>query len=110
MEQTITGNEVRRTTGQRSDHVSNTPNNHGHKINQTAIAKELARLNVPEITGIELISEAAEEMDWFMENVMPRTGIGALAGGSDIGKSTELRQLAIDVAAGNPTHLGFRLK
>lgn len=45
----------------------------------------------------------------LVEPILPTSGIGAVAGASDTGKSSLLRQLAIDVCTGD-TFLGFPMK
>lgn len=61
------------------------------------------------ITGEQLLNEVPEQMDWLINNLVPRTGMGALAGGSDLGKSAILRQLAISLTMNANHWLGFDL-
>lgn len=61
------------------------------------------------VTGEQLLNEAPEQMDWLINNICPRVGMGTLAGGSDLGKSALLRQLGIDIATNNSHWLGFKL-
>lgn len=61
------------------------------------------------ITGEQLLNDPAEKMDWLIENLIPRIGMGTLAGQSDTGKSCALRQLGIDVCAGEDHYIGFSL-
>ena len=63
-----------------------------------------------EITGFELLNEASETIDWLIENLFPRTGLGCVAGGSDLGKSALLRFLGISIVADCNNFLGFNIK
>jgi RecA-family ATPase len=62
-----------------------------------------------EITGEQLLNEPVKERDWLLEHLIPRTGMGSLIGGSDIGKSALLRQGAIQLCAGDKKFLDFNL-
>lgn len=66
-------------------------------------------VNHGELTGKQLILDAPEQMEYVLEQLFPRSGMGALAGGSDLGKSTLLRQLAITLVCGFSKFLGFDL-
>jgi RecA-family ATPase len=48
-----------------------------------------------------------EKMPTLIEPILQQTGIACLAGSSDTGKSTLLRQLVIDIVTGEPDFLGF---
>lgn len=61
------------------------------------------------ITGEQLLNDPVEQMDWLIENLIPRIGVGALAGQSDTGKSCVLRQSGINICAGEDHFLGFPL-
>lgn len=76
----------------------------GFDLNGTRIGKE-----TPEITGEYLMTVKAEKMATFLDPIMPKVGNIALAGGSDTGKSSILRQLVIDCVVGNASFLGFNL-
>lgn len=79
-------------------------------INNLIKKTETVYNDTGEITGKQLLIEAPEKMDWLIENLLPRVGLGALAGGSDLGKSSMLRQLAIDISTGGSDWLGvFKL-
>ena len=60
-------------------------------------------------SGAELIVRPIEELPTLLDPILPKVGSVAFAGGSDIGKSTLLRQLAISVAVGDKTFLGWNL-
>ena len=61
------------------------------------------------VTGKELYEMDIKEMPWLIEGVFGRSGLCALGGSSDMGKSTFLRQLAISVAMGDSTFLEWKL-
>lgn len=79
-------------------------------IKEEAEAKVREAEKVPgEITGELLLTNKPEKMEFFMENLLPRTGMGCLAGGSDLGKSAALRDLGIRTVAGETECWGFPL-
>ena len=59
------------------------------------------------ITGEQLLLMPYEKMPTLIEPILQRTGIACLAGSSDTGKSTVLRQLVIAIVTGEPEFLGF---
>ena len=61
------------------------------------------------VNGYDMLNLSAEAMDCLLEPILPRTGVAALVGTSDSGKSTLLRGLAMAVASGSGEYLGFRL-
>ena len=62
-----------------------------------------------EITGEYLLSLPNEKMQCLIEPIIPRTGLICLAGSSDTGKSSLLRQLSIGIVAGKTDFLGFEI-
>ena len=62
------------------------------------------------ITGRELLEAGNEEMPTLLGPILPKTGLVALVGSSDTGKSAFLRQLALAVALGDDTFAGLPLK
>ncbi|MGQ7870922.1 AAA family ATPase [Sunxiuqinia sp. sy24] len=60
-------------------------------------------------TGKELLQLATEDIPWLLEPVFPKTGLVAIAGSSDTGKSTLMRQLCIAISNGESEFLGFKL-
>jgi RecA-family ATPase len=58
----------------------------------------------------ELLSRRTEEIPCLAYPIFPKVGIVAVAGSSDVGKSSILRQFAISVVLGDGDFLGFRLK
>lgn len=87
-------------------------------INQTTIGVELKQLVQEldekkylhnEISGAQIVKEGATQMDWLIKDLIPRTGMGAVAGGSDLGKSALLRQLGIVTTIGAKQFLGFEM-
>ncbi|MBQ6613009.1 MAG: AAA family ATPase [Alistipes sp.] len=61
------------------------------------------------VNGYDMLNLSAEVMDCLVDPILPRTGMAALVGTSDSGKSTLLRGLAMAVASGSKEYLGFRL-
>ena len=62
------------------------------------------------INGVDMLQTDNVAMDCLVEPLLPRVGVVALVGTSDSGKSTLLRGLAMAVAAGCESYLGFALK
>ncbi len=62
------------------------------------------------VNGYDMLSLSTETMDCLLDPILPRTGVAALVGTSDSGKSTLLRGLAMAVASGSSSYLGFRLR
>ncbi len=62
-----------------------------------------------EITGEDLLLRKVESIPCLVEPFLQQTGLACLAGSSDTGKSTILRQLAICVAAGKSNFLGWKV-
>lgn len=81
------------------------------EITPEEIAAEVEQATKPtgEITGEDLLNRKIESIPCLVEPFLQRTGLACLAGSSDVGKSTILRQLAIDVAAGKSYWLGWVL-
>ena len=61
------------------------------------------------VNGYDMLNLSTEVMDCLVDPILPRTGMAALVGTSDSGKSTLLRGLAMAVASGSSEYLGFRL-
>lgn len=55
----------------------------------------------------ELYEMGIKEFPTLIDPIFPRTGLTVLAGSSDTGKSTFLRQLAISIVRGDNTFLGW---
>jgi hypothetical protein len=62
-----------------------------------------------EVTYPQLMSEPDEGIPCLIEPFFQRSGMACLAGSSDTGKSTLLRQMALAVAAGDSYFLGFKV-
>lgn len=79
------------------------------KITADEIQAEVERLAQPtkEITGEDLLNENIDSIPVLVEPFLHRVGLACLAGSSDTGKSSLLRQLAIDIVTGSPDFLGF---
>lgn len=56
-----------------------------------------------------LASNKNESIPWLVEGLIQEVGIGAIAGASDIGKTTVSRQLAINIASNDQSFLDWRL-
>lgn len=59
------------------------------------------------ITGEQLLLMPYEKMRTLIEPILQQTGLACLAGSSDTGKSTLLRQLVIAIVTGATEFLGF---
>jgi hypothetical protein len=55
----------------------------------------------------ELLDRSTEEVPQLLTPLLPRQGVAMLAGSSDTGKSSFLRQLALAIVMKEPTFLGF---
>ncbi len=60
-----------------------------------------------EVTGEELLNQRVENIPTLVDPILQQVGLACLAGSSDTGKSSLLRQLAIAVASGEEDFLGF---
>lgn len=60
-----------------------------------------------EITGEDLLLSEIKEIPTLVSPFLQQTGLACLAGSSDTGKSTILRQLAISIVSGESEFLGF---
>jgi archaellum biogenesis ATPase FlaH len=60
-------------------------------------------------TGETLLNMKTEKLPYLIEGLFPQTGMIALAGSSDTGKSTFLRQLATMVVCNAEDFLGFKI-
>ena len=57
----------------------------------------------------ELKNQEFKEVDYLVDRLIPRGTLCSLVGESDTGKSSLLRQLAVSVAYGDDTFIGFKL-
>jgi RecA-family ATPase len=72
--------------------------------------KEISETNSSQIiTGDELLTMDIDDYPTLLDPIFPKVGLIALAGSSDTGKSSFLRQFAIHVASGMDNFLGFTL-
>jgi hypothetical protein len=77
-------------------------------VPQAAPAPPVVKKTFPFIfTGKELLNMNITTLPLLLDPFLPKTGVVALAGSSDTGKSSILRQLAVDIATGEATSLGF---
>lgn len=58
-------------------------------------------------TGKELVELGVKEFPMLINPLFPKAGLAVLAGSSDTGKSTLLRQLAISIVKGDETFLNY---
>lgn len=76
-------------------------------LNSAKISKPKANKQI--FTADKLLSRGVTVLPTLLDPILPKTGLAALAGSSDTGKSSFLRQLAIAVAIGDKTFLGWKL-
>ena len=62
------------------------------------------------VNGYQMLQNPMERVDCLVEPLLPRSGVAALVGSSDSGKSTLLRGLAMAVASQAKSYLGFELR
>lgn len=62
-----------------------------------------------ETTGEDLLLSDITEIECLVEPFLQLTGLACLAGSSDTGKSSLLRQLAISIVTGEEDFIGFKL-
>ena len=60
-------------------------------------------------TGEELLLRDCKEIPCLIEPILQQTGVACIAGSSDTGKSSFLRQLCIAVVTKQPDFLGFKI-
>ena len=72
--------------------------------------KDTNEANKGFFTGEELLKRKVTEMPCLAGNIFPLVGLCGVAGSSDTGKSSFLRQFAISVSTGGKEFLGFQLK
>ena len=62
------------------------------------------------VTGEQLLNMKQNELQYLVKDLLPKTGVVALVGSSDTGKSTLLRQLAISIAYNDSDFVGFPIQ
>lgn len=62
-----------------------------------------------EITGEDLLLSEIKEIPCLVEPFLQQTGLACLAGSSDTGKSSILRQLAVSIVSGETDFIGFKI-
>lgn len=60
-------------------------------------------------TGEELLLRKVSQLPTLLDPILPQVGLVALGGSSDVGKSTFLRHLAINISSGCEEFLGFQI-
>ena len=74
----------------------------------TLVEKEFAPTPTgAEISGMQLVNYRVEEMPTLIDPILQQAGLACLAGSSDTGKSSLLRQLAVSIVSGADDFLGF---
>lgn len=68
-----------------------------------------AAIATKEIPGDELLKSDIQEVPTLVHPFLQQTGLACLAGSSDTGKSSILRQLAVNIVAGESHFLGFQI-
>lgn len=78
---------------------------------KVSLKSELRRenSNPSSYSAKELYDLGIKEFPTLIDPIFPRTGLTVLAGSSDTGKSTFLRQLAISIVRGDETFLGWSI-
>lgn len=70
---------------------------------------QLSSKHSDEITGEDLLLSEIKEIPCLVEPMFQQAGLACLAGSSDTGKSSVLRQLAISIVTGQTDFLGFKI-
>ena len=60
-------------------------------------------------TGEELLNKKCDAIPCLIEPILQQTGVACIAGSSDTGKSSFLRQLCIAIATKQPDFIGFKI-
>jgi len=78
------------------------------------ISKHLIELKIEKsetfFSATELLNRKIDSIPCLLEPIFPKVGLCGFAGSSDTGKSSFLRQFAINVSLGKTDFLGFKLK
>lgn len=61
------------------------------------------------VTGRQMLDMGLVELPYLVDKIFPKTGLVAIAGSSDTGKSSLLRQFATSIVIGEPDFLGFKI-
>lgn len=61
------------------------------------------------ITAEKLLEMRLDSIPCLIEPIFPKVGLIAMAGSSDTGKSTLMRQLCINIVAGDSTFMGYKI-
>lgn len=63
-----------------------------------------------EKTGAELLKSDIQEIPFLVAPIFQKVGLASIAGSSDVGKSSLLRKLAIDICLGKTNFLDFEIR
>lgn len=61
------------------------------------------------VSAEDLLRRNIEKLPCLVEPIFPKVGVAAIAGSSDTGKSTLMRQLCIEISSGKDEFLGFKI-
>lgn len=71
------------------------------KLEKVVVKENEAKdISIPNVNGLELLSDSLEEIPKLVEPIFHRVGLAALIGSSDTGKSSLLRELCVSVVTG----------
>lgn len=79
-------------------------------VNEPEQNEQSKKFNNEIFLASDLLNRNIKDIPCLLNPLLPKVGLVGFAGSSDTGKSSFLRQLAIAVALGEPTFLGFELK
>src|ERR1019366_8139636 len=98
-------------TDRDKDSISDPQFEFGNTLLPEEIINEVEQLSDTEIetTGEKLLLSDIKEIPCLVEPFLQQTGLVCLAGSSDTGKSSALRQLAIRIVTGESDYIGFKI-
>ena len=81
--------------------VTNIMEKEFEKLEKGVVKENEAKdISIPNVNGLELLSDSLEEIPKLVEPIFHRVGLAALIGSSDTGKSSLLRELCVSVVTG----------
>jgi len=82
----------------------------GHKNSRTISFREKDnRPGIQKYTGLELLEKDVKEIPTLVSPVLPRAGLAALVGSSDVGKSSLARHACLSVVNNTEYFIGFKM-